>query len=184
MKKSVIFLAVLMIATVGFVSCENENLDNEKPVVQIVSPVEDEMVRPGKDIHFEVELSDNVALSSYKVNMHGAFDGHDHGVGGTRNTKNLTVTDSVEFSKTWLASDFIALGEEPIAGMRNATIHHHHIEIPATITRTINGEQKEMPLKEGHYHFIVYCTDESGQESFVSTEIYISYDAEGHDHNH
>ena len=44
MKKSVIFLAVLMIATVGFVSCENENLDNEKPVVQIVSPVEDEMV--------------------------------------------------------------------------------------------------------------------------------------------
>ena len=183
MKKSVIFLAVLTIATVGFVSCENENLDNEKPVVQIVSPVEDEMVRPGNDIHFEVELSDNVALSSYKVNMHGAFDGHDHGVGGTRNTINLTETDSVEFSKTWLESDFIALGEEPIAGMRNATIHHHHIEIPATITRTINGEQKEMPLKEGHYHFIVYCSDESGQESFATTEIVISYDADDHDHH-
>ncbi len=183
MKKSVIFLAVLTIATVGFVSCENENLDNEKPVVQIVSPVEDEMVRPGKDIHFEVELSDNVVLSSYKVNMHGAFDGHDHGKGGTRYTKNLTETDSVEFSKTWLESDFIALGEEPIAGMRNATIHHHHIEIPATITRTINGEQKEMPLKEGHYHFIVYCSDESGQESFATTEIVISYDADDHDHH-
>src|SRR5690554_8012723 len=115
--------------------------------------------------------------------MHYSFYTHDHGNGGTLYTKYLTETDSVEYSKTWLESYFIALGEKPIAGMKNATIHHHHIEIPATITRTINGEQKEMPLKEGHYHFIVYCSDESGQESFATTEIVISYDADDHDHH-
>ena len=188
MKKSVLIAAIVLKAVFGLVSCDSESLDNERPVVNIVLPMEDELVKPGSDIHFEVELSDNVALASYKVNIHGAFDGHGHGDGhgDTRSGFATTraVSDSVEFSRTWLESDFIALGEEPIAGKRNASVHHHHIEIPTTVIRTIDGEQKEMPLREGHYHFIVYCTDESGQESFVSTEIYISYDADGHDHNH
>ncbi|NLD24051.1 MAG: DUF4625 domain-containing protein [Bacteroidales bacterium] len=186
MKKLVLISTFVLIAVFGLVSCDNENLDNERPVVKIVSPMEDELVKPGNDIHFEVELSDNVALASYKVNIHGAFDGHEHGDGYTRYGFATTraASDSDEFTRTWLESDFIALGEEPIAGKRNASVHHHHMEIPTTIIRTIDGEQKEMPLREGHYHFMVYCTDESGQESFASTEIYISYDAEGHDHNH
>ena len=188
MKKSVLIAAIVLIAVFGLVSCDNENLDNERPVVKIVSPMEDELVKPGNDIHFEVELSDNVALASYKVNIHGAFDGHEHGDGHSDTRSGFATTraasDSVEFTRTWLESDFIALGEEPIAGKRNASVHHQHMEIPATVIRTIDGEQKEMPLREGHYHFIVYCTDESGQESFASTEIYISYDAENHDHNH
>lgn len=188
MKKSVLIAAIMLKAVFGLVSCDSENLDNEKPVVKIVSPMEDELVKPGSAIHFEVELSDNVALASYKVEIHGVFDGHSHGDehGDTRSGFATTraASDSVEFSRTWLESYFIALGEEPIAGKRNASVHHHHMEIPATLIRTVDGEQKEMPLREGHYHFIVYCTDESGQESFASTEIYISYDADGHDHNH
>ena len=60
---------------------------------------------------------------------------------------------------------------------------NRYIQIPATISRNIDGEVVESPIKEGNYHFIVYCTDDSGQESFVSTEIHISYDAEEHDHH-
>lgn len=187
MKKSVLIAAIMLKAVFGLVSCDSESLDNEKPVVKIVSPMEDELVKPGSGIHFEVELSDNVALASYKVNIHGAFDGHghgdEHGV-GARYATTRAVTDSVEFSRTWLESDFIALGQEPIAGKRNASVHHHHMAIPATITRIIDGEEKEMPLREGHYHFMVFCTDESGQESFASTEIVISYDADDSNHNH
>jgi hypothetical protein len=113
-----------------------------------------------------VTLSDNEALASYKVNIHGAFDGHEHSA-TTRATE-----DSVAFEKTWMDSDFIVLGEEPIAGKRSVTIHHHLIEIPETVNGT--------PLKEGHYHFIVYCTDQAGQESFIAREIEISYDAVEH----
>lgn len=184
MKRSIIIAAVALLGVLSFSACEMDNVDNEKPMIRIVAPVEDELVKPGSDIHFEVELSDNVALASYKVNIHGAFDGHthNHAVGSDAALRSVE-DEGVEFSKTWLESDFIALGEEPIAGKRNATVHHHHIEIPASIIRTINGEQKEMPLKEGHYHFIVYCTDESGQESFAATEIVISYDAVDHDHH-
>ena len=188
MKKSLLIAAIVLKAVFGLVSCESESLDNEKPVVKIVSPMDDELVKPGSGIHFEVELSDNVALASYKVNIHGAFDGHGHGDGhddmGTRSATSRAASDSVEFTRTWLESDFIALGEEPIAGKRNASVHHHHMEIPTTIIRTIDGEQKEMPLREGHYHFMVYCTDESGQESFASTEIVISYDADDSNHIH
>ena len=157
--------AIVLKAVLGLVSCDNENLDNEKPVVKIVSPMEDELVKPGSAIHFEVELSDNVALASYKVEIHDAFDGHGHGHGDTRSGSATTraASDSEKFTRTWLESDFIALGEEPIAGKRNARVHHQHMENPTTIIRTIDGEQKEMPLREGHYHFIVFCTDESSQ---------------------
>jgi hypothetical protein len=73
------------------------------------------------------------------------------------------------FERTWLESDFIALGEEPIAGKRSVTIHHHLMQVPDSI----GGR----PVKEGHYHLTLYCTDAEGQESFLTREIVIAYDA-------
>jgi hypothetical protein len=32
-------------------------------------------------------------------------------------------------------------------------------------------------VKEGHYHLTLYCTDAEGQESFLTREIVIAYDA-------
>jgi|AGTN01.3.fsa_nt_gi hypothetical protein len=173
MKKEKLFLAsIVLLGALAFTSCEKEEVDNEKPLIDLIAPEEDEAFQPGSDIHFEVEFSDNVALASYKVNIHGAFDGHTHSVVSTR-----AEEDAVEFEKTWMESDFIALGEEPISGKRSVTVHHHEIEIPATINE--GGIAK--PIKEGHYHFTVYCTDEAGLESSVTREIVISSDAEEHD---
>ncbi len=192
MKKSNAFflMSLILLGAATFVSCEKEEVDNEKPVIRLIAPEEDEAIRPGSDIHFEVEFSDNVGLASYKVNIHGAFDGHTHSaaVQGTALGTNDSVdgtraesddTESEAFEKTWFESDFIALGDEPIAGKRGATVHHHHMTIPETIT--VNGIVK--PVKEGHYHFLVYCTDESGLESFIAREILISSDAEEHFHH-
>jgi|SRR5690554_2050240 len=186
MKKS-LYTAVVLLGLMTFIaSCEMEDVDNEKPVIRLISPTEDETVLAGSSINFEVEFSDNVALGSYKVNIHGAFDGHshDHATSNLRTTSILATQDeeAVEFSKTWLESDFVALGEESISGKKSVLVKHQLMEIPKTIKRNVNGEIKEMPLKEGHYHFIVYCTDEMGQESFVSKEIYISSDS-NHDHD-
>lgn len=226
MKRRDISTILLLAALTAFTSCEKEFNDNEKPVIVLTAPAEDEAVLPGSDIHFEVTFSDNEALASYKVNIHGAFDGHGHstsattgagrapigadgltvssggftiGADGTtvssggfttgadgalRGTGDATTRvgdattraaeDSVAFEKTWMESDFIALGEEPVSGKRSVTIHHHLIAIP----ETMNGK----PLKEGHYHFIIYCTDQAGQESYIAREILISYDAEEHQH--
>lgn len=173
MKMKRLFLgSIVLLGALAFTSCEKDEKDNEKPQINLIAPEEDEAFKPGGDIHFEVEFSDNVALASYKVNIHGAFDDHTH---STTASTRAEDDDTVEFEKTWLESDFIALGEEPIAGKKNVTVHHHKIEIP----ETINGKS----LKEGHYHFMVYCTDEAGNESFVSREIEISSSAEEHDHD-
>lgn len=188
MNINILKLGLLFLGFISLVGCEKESVDNERPLIKVISPADDEHVLPGSDIHFVVEFSDNVALSSYKVNIHGAFDGHTHGVvrshGSARSLTAQTSEEHVEFQKTWLENDFISLGEEPIAGKRTARVDHHLLKIPTTIAMSIDGEQKEMPLKEGHYHFIVYCTDESGLESFAAQEVFISYDADDHNHDH
>jgi hypothetical protein len=175
----VAFLVIIIFSGLISVSCDKIEIDNQKPVIKVIEPFEDEHVKPGDAVHFKVEFSDNIALASYKVNIHGAFDNHSHNstVMSTR-----AATDSIAFEKTWMETEFITLGESPIAGKKIVTVEHQHIVIPTTIRRTVNGVIEEMPLREGHYHFIVYCTDESGQESFVAKEIFISNDEDSHQH--
>jgi len=240
MKRRNSVIILLFAVLTAFTSCEKELNDNENPVIVLSSPVEDAKIRPGSAIHFEVTFSDNEALASYKVNIHGAFDGHGHstsitavtgrapivaggatgtsggfttGVAGATGTSGGFTTgvagatfysgslttgaegvktgtgdaatrvgvattraagDSVAFEKTWMESDFIALGEVPVSGKRSVTIHHHLMQVPDSI----DGR----PVKEGHYHLTLYCTDQAGQESYIAREILISYDAEEHQH--
>lgn len=169
--KKLFLVSVVALATVGFVSCEKDEVDNEAPVIKLIAPEDDEPIKPGSEIHFEVNFSDNVALGTYKVNIHGAFDGHSHNHAVTR-----IAGDSAIFEKTWLEQEFIAAGESPISGKRATMVHHHKIVIPTEINKK--------PLKSGHYHFMVYCTDKAGIESFTAREIFISYDAKEHDHHH
>lgn len=196
MKKTLYITGIILWSAFAFLACEKVEIDNEKPVITVRTPADDEAVVPGSAIHFEVEFSDNEALASYKVDIHGAFDDHGHTAVAGKNAVTVTTdigtelsgidmravtgngtellgavtraaTDSVAFEKTWLESDFIARGETPIAGKEQARVAHQHIVIPASV--------KGKPLREGHYHFIVYCTDQAGQESFVAQEIFVSY---------
>lgn len=181
----VVKLLFVLILTTFLVACEELDTDNQKPLIRLIEPAEDELVNPGDPIHLRVEFSDNVALASYKVNIHGAFDNHSHNsvnAAAVTGISTRAASDSVAFEKTWRESDFIVLGESPIAGKKQATVEHQHIIIPSKISRMVNGVIEEMPLREGHYHFIVYCTDEAGQESFLSKEIFISYEGDGHVH--
>lgn len=168
--RKLLLAGIIAISAINFISCEKDEIDDMAPVINLIAPENDEPVKPGSEIHFEVVFSDNVALGSYKVNIHGAFDSHGHNAAVTRATD-----DSVAYEKTWLETEFIAAGEEPISGKRLATVHHHKIKIPTDFNKK--------PLKSGYYHFMVYCTDKSGIESFVAREIYISYDAEENNHH-
>lgn len=166
----VLLATVLTMSAAVFVSCEKEPIDNQKPTINLIAPQEDEGIKPGSDIHFDVVLKDDVSLKSYKVNIHGAFDGHTHSA-----TARSSSAGAVAFEKTWTEADFIKLGDEPILGKKEAKIHHHHLVIP----KEIGGK----PIREGHYHFMVYCTDEAGNETFVAREIEISSSAEEHEHH-
>lgn len=167
--KKVLLATVLASSILTFTSCEKTPLDNAKPVINLIAPAEGEVIRPGSGIHFDAVLTDDVGLKSYKINIHDALDGHGH------NAATRATDDGVAFEKTWKEDDFIKLGEEPVLGKKQANLHHQHMVIP--------GEIGGKPIEEGHYHFIIYCTDEAGNESFLAREIEISYSAEEHSHH-
>ena len=98
--KKLILATVLVINVVIFSSCEEKQIDSQKPAINLKTPAEDELIKPGTEIHFDAMLTDDLALRSYKINIHASFDGHTHSA-GTR-----AVTDSVAFEKTWTGGRF------------------------------------------------------------------------------
>ncbi len=168
--KKLQYLAIASIASVfTFTSCSSDdNTDTEKPVVDLVAPAEGAKLEAGKDIHFDMVVSDNDGLASYNVDIHNNFDGHNHS-GGDNHTHALGVKEVAAegkpfaFNKTW-----------DLGGVKNDKIHHHEIIIDAN-------------AKPGDYHFVVKVLDKSGNQTMVFRNIEIVAAGEGdgdHDHDH
>jgi len=118
MKTTIKFYTVCLLAifSVLFSSCENENDgDTIKPIINLIEPEDGDVLKIGSELHFEMELSDNEMLKSYKIEIHSNFDNHTH-------TRISEVTENFRFNKSWDVSG------------RNAFIHHHEIKIPSNAT--------------------------------------------------
>jgi hypothetical protein len=161
--KTKIFLFVSFIFVIFltlFISCEKNESDTTKPAIHLIEPAEGDTLQIGGEhgIHLEMELSDDVMLGSYKVNIHHNFDRHDH----TRAFTDEAIPFS--FERSW-----------DLSGKKSTLIHHHEILIPDTVAA-------------GDYHFMVYCTDAAGNESYVTRNVVLSHDAGDHsdddDENH
>jgi hypothetical protein len=141
-----------------FASCDNDNGDTTKPVINLEEPADGDILQIGHSVHFEGEFSDNEALASYRVNIHDNFDNH-----GTHRSGGGEDVVPFAFDSTWVISG------------KNLPFHHHDIEIPET-----NKEGKA--YAEGNYHFIVYCVDVAGNTSLVERDVVLSHEA-GEDHD-
>ena len=145
---SLVCLMAISLAT--FSSCDkDDDGDTTKPVIHLMKPEEGCVLKIGDEqgIHFDIELSDNVMLKSYRVNIHSNFDGHAH---SSALKASLSETADFTFDKSW-----------DISGQKNADIHHHEIKIPANAT-------------PGNYHMVVYCTDAAGNEAHLARNIVLS----------
>lgn len=155
--KTAFYLSIVSILAVSalFVSCSDDEKDGDttKPIINLIEPKEGAMLKPGFTIHFVMELSDDVMLGSYKVEIHNNFDGHTH----TKAEAGETVPFA--FNRSW----------DDVKGLKNKHIHHHDILIPANAT-------------EGNYHLMVYCTDAAGNESYVARNIVLSKDGATGEH--
>lgn len=157
MKK--IAILVVMIA-IGFTSCSksDDQPDTEKPQIDLHAPTDGAKIEAGDShgIHFDMEVSDNVGLQSYKVDIHSA-KGHTHSMG----LRTLDQHADWAFEKTW-----------DLGGQRNAMIHHHEIVVPED-------------AEPGEYHFVVYVLDVSGNQSMAFSTVEVVGQGEGdHDHDH
>ena len=110
---SIIALTILSVTT--FSSCDNDEGDTTKPVISLEEPADGENLLIGDEVHFEMDLSDDVMLKSYKVDIHNNFDNHGH--------KRAAATTDFTFQKSW-----------DISGQKNIHIHHHEIVIPEDAT--------------------------------------------------
>lgn len=145
-RKYIQFFLILSLATIisVFTACDDDGGDTTPPVIELNKPAEGANLMIGSAICFDMELSDNEMLSSYKVEIHNNFDGHEHGRSSSRAEDGTTP---FQFQKSW-----------SVAGQKNAKIHHHEINIPENAT-------------PGNYHLMVYCTDDAGNESYVARRI-------------
>lgn len=170
-KKNVFILSIVSFFTViVFSSCQQDEVDVTKPTITLHSPKDHAVLAIGDEhgIHFDVEFEDDTSLASYKVNIHAAFDGHDHGH-AQKTISSTASNDSIpyDFTKVWI----------DIAGQKSAKVHHHEIVIP----KEINGK----PVQTGDYHFMVFCVDKAGNESYMTVKVKLSnINADEHTHEH
>lgn len=144
-----IIISLLVMIVPVFVACgdsDNPLSDTTKPVIELKSPSEGQALAIGSEhgVHFEMDLSDDVLLKSYKIDIHSNFDHHSH------DTKAVGSTVDFVFSRSYDVSE-----------QRTAHIHHHDILIPADAT-------------PGDYHLMVYCTDAAGNQAHVARNIVLS----------
>lgn len=150
--RSILFVFGLMaMSALSLFSCStDENSDVTKPVISLIEPAEDAELRIGSSngVHLEMDLSDDVKLGSYKIDIHSNFDHHSHG-----QTRSEDATVPFTFSRSY-----------EIVNAKNHHVHHHDIVIPANAT-------------PGDYHLMIYCTDAAGNESYVARDIVLSLTA-------
>ncbi len=135
------WIIYLFVVSMGLLiaACSDEDIDTEKPMMIVYSPGEGQEFRPGDNINFLAEFTDNVGLSEYKIDIHYGGD-HEH----KKHEDNL---DSWHYEY---------IGE--LSGKEQEV--YLEIETPSE-------------LRTGEYHFIVFLSDLSGNESVGVIEIHI-----------
>lgn len=162
-------ICLLALSTSVFISCDkDEDSDTTKPMILLNEPEEGQAIQIGnvKGMHFDMDLSDDVMLKSYKIEIHNNFDNHPHSRGNAAAEDGSNAAANAEETV-----DFIFNRSYDVSGQKNAHIHHHDIKIPANAS-------------PGAYHLMVYCTDAAGNESHIARNIVLSNDVEDEDHHH
>lgn len=77
--KSLLLLSSIAIISFSS-SCKKDEPDKEAPVIVSVSePINDDTLYTGNELHVDLKVTDNEALSQVKIDIHSAEDGHSHG---------------------------------------------------------------------------------------------------------
>ena len=138
-------LLILAIAALGF-ACDNDDDDDNvvrdtvKPVITLEEPHNDDEFDLGTDMHVEGKIVDNSGLAEFKIDIHNANDGHDHG-GKTGS--------EWEFEQTYTISGLEWEFHEDIEIPSTADSGIYHVIIVALDAA---GNQSEIVERDVHIH--------------------------------
>ena len=153
-----ITLSIASILLLNSCTEEDSTLDTTKPEIILGSPTDHQEYELGDTIDVQAILKDNEELGAYKIEIHSASDGHDHGNGDHEH--RITTLSADHDHEAWSYNE-----EGTIYGKEY--ILNKLIQIP-------DGE-----IEEGHYHLGVFVIDKAGNQSQTFIEIVI-----GEDHDH
>ena len=65
-------ISLLAMSVFAFISCDDSDSDTTKPVIELSEPEEGQELKIGDEhgVHFEMDLSDDVMLKSYMIEIH------------------------------------------------------------------------------------------------------------------
>lgn len=162
MKNKILYLIPMLLLFITACSDDDENiLDTESPSITVNEPTEGEVFEAGGEMHFDILLSDNEMLASYRVEIHNNFDGHSHGSVMKSNgefTRQSADVTPWSYNETY-----------EIEGNQTTFEDHQHIEIPENAA-------------EGAYHLGIVVIDAAGNENQAYVEFMIGHDHSDEDH--
>lgn len=140
---------LLMIVAATLISCNNHEIDNEKPEIDLtgagVFPANCDTLYFGEDFTLKILLKDNTELGSYSIDIHNNFDHHSH-------------STEVTTCEMW-----------PVKTPVNPFVFIADFDIPEGSTDFTTAETIHIPagngngvFDEGDYHFFISLTDKEG----------------------
>jgi len=157
MKKRSLFTIAALAAGLIFTSCEDDEatVDTEAPQITDLEVGHDGELHTGEDVHLEFNVTDNVKLAYYEVEIHAeGEEDHDH---------RVIAKEHWEYENRF----------DEISGLRNKEVHHHDIQVP---------DSSEVELGEYHFHLLV--ADEAGNTTESELELMLVVGDGEHDDDH
>lgn len=205
--KKLLLLGGILSFSLSFISCEDDEtpiVDTEAPTIELEHPAYGERFAAGSTMEVHAELTDNVALATYNIDIHSNFDGHDHG---------RVAVSEFDYSQSFTATGTEYEAEVDIEIASDATAGPYHLILTAidaagnsTSYNDDSTVESEIWITNDEMALVVF-TDAGGDEideyeaesdtelSFYGTitdqsggldhiEIVIGHHEEGDEHDH
>lgn len=158
--KNLLKILFTILLTAFFINCHNDEIDREKPVIDLqspdASPGQCDTLYFGDTFYFRSLFRDNAELGSFSIDIHHNFDHHSH---------------STEIKECQLSpvktpvNPFSFIEDYPIPAGLNEYHPNLSIVLPVGNTKGI--------FDSGDYHFTVNLTDKEGWSTFKGLSIKI-----------
>lgn len=155
MKIKYLFYSFLLVLAASCSDSDDSEIDTEKPTISVNYsggfPQACEELQRGQTYTFKAQVTDNVALSAYSLDIHNNFDHHTHDDQGAQ-----------------CELDDVKTAVNPMIYMENFSIPEGGTSYEISISITIPED-----VDVGDYHCSYSVTDATGWQSRTSVDIKI-----------
>jgi hypothetical protein len=144
-----IFLFMLVLLLFSCAACIKKDNKEDKPVIQLLSPLPCDTLYFGEPFMFQIKVSDKDGLGNLKMDIHNNFGQHQHGDHAPCNMDSAKIPVKPYFEE-WI----FALPDK-----EKEYVFETNITFP------------DENFDKGDYHFHIYVTDNVGYQSFITLSV-------------